>query len=137
MRNLELARVGDKLWSPKYGWGTFIIERCDNCLYYICVHFEEKDMMLSYNADGRILYGDVEPSLFFDIPEFYKKEEYPKRKNWRANIEGQYYLVNALGDIDCDIEKLYEIDNKRYLVGNYFKTEQEARESKLYNSYTR
>lgn len=62
------------------------------------------------------------------IKEFvdYVNEEYGLFKRWRAKKNEEYYYTNSVGDICNGIEGNYELDNKRYELGNYFKTEKEA-----------
>lgn len=53
-------------------------------------------------------------------------EKYGIPKRWRAKKNEEYYYTNSVGDICNGIEGNYELDNKRYELGNYFKTEKEA-----------
>lgn len=51
-----------------------------------------------------------------------------KKKRWRAKQGEEYYYINFQLEILFDKEDFAEIDEERYDVGNYFKTEQEAQE---------
>ena len=53
-----------------------------------------------------------------------------QKKKWKPEIDEKYWFINDCGMVDwaswCDDES----DNWRYLTGNVFKTEQEAKEYK-------
>lgn len=52
-----------------------------------------------------------------------------KPKRWRADISGEYFYINSTGLIGHCTDDYVEMDDVRYEVGNYFKTEQEAKET--------
>ena len=68
------------------------------------------------------------------IKEFvdYVNEEYGILKRWRAEEGEIYYSIAGVDVIKIDSENLVELDNRRYDLGNYFKTEEEAK--KIINS---
>lgn len=49
-----------------------------------------------------------------------------KTVRWRAEKDGEYYMVDTNGDINLCSEDNHSIDNNRYNFGNYFKTREEA-----------
>ena len=53
-------------------------------------------------------------------------EELPERKRWRAKKGGQYWCVQSDGGVIYDHEIKVDVDDERYEIGNYFKTEEEA-----------
>ncbi|BET14719.1 hypothetical protein [Fusobacterium vincentii] len=69
------------------------------------------------------------------IKEFvdYVNEEYGILKRWRAEEAGDnYFYISGTGEIRIDEEGGGEEDYLRYELGNYFKTDEEAR--KIINS---
>lgn len=49
-----------------------------------------------------------------------------ERKRWRAKKGGQYWCVQSDGGVVYDHEIEVDVDDERYEIGNYFKTEEEA-----------
>ena len=68
------------------------------------------------------------------IKEFvdYVNEEYGILKRWRAEEGENYYSIAGVDVIKIDSENLVELDNRRYELGNYFQTEEQAQ--KIINS---
>jgi hypothetical protein len=58
------------------------------------------------------------------VDEYNKKYGIPKR--WRAEDFRKYYYINSVSDICASAEEKQNLDNERYELGNYFKTEEEA-----------
>ena len=56
-------------------------------------------------------------------------EELPERKRWRAKKGGQYWCVQSDGGVVYDHEIKVDVDDERYEIGNYFKTEEEAQKA--------
>lgn len=63
-------------------------------------------------------YDILDSDWFEEIPEDYKR--------WRADEEGLYWFVGNEGEVYEDLENREHIDNGRYELGNYFRTEAEA-----------
>ena len=60
----------------------------------------------------------------------------PQSKRWKPNENERYYTIDDNGD-NCDlIWDNDRYDNWRYLIGNCFKTEEEAEEYKKQIEYT-
>lgn len=59
-----------------------------------------------------------------------KEIEKPKYKRWRAEMDNGYYYLDDFGDVQCEEDQRVDIDDFRYNIGNYFKTEEEAEEYK-------
>ena len=53
-------------------------------------------------------------------------KEFEVSKKWRAEEGEIYYSIAGVDVIKIDSENLVELDNRRYDLGNYFKTEAEA-----------
>jgi len=139
MNNLQGIKVGDKVWSIREGWGVVTSCRTDiDCLGYpIEVDFGNDSGISRYTFDGRYVENSWAPELFFDIPEVFKNNEYPKRKEWRGNIGEFYFFIDSIGTINRSIETEHEIDDSRYNVGNYFRTIEIASSSDIYKIYNR
>lgn len=50
----------------------------------------------------------------------------PPNKRWRAEKDDKYYFISTGGNINYDIENVVVLDDLRYVLGNYFKTAEEA-----------
>ena len=46
-------------------------------------------------------------------------------KRWRAKYDGKYFVVGNEGVIFEDVDERYDMDDRRYILGNYFKTKEE------------
>ena len=57
-------------------------------------------------------------------------EKYGIHKRWRAELKKGYFYIHSSGLLDENMECYHNIDNKRYDLGNYFKTEEEAQKVK-------
>lgn len=55
-----------------------------------------------------------------------KEIEKPKYKRWRAEKGGKYYFLDSSCSVVYMVDYYIEFDRKRYEVGNYFKTKEEA-----------
>ena len=54
--------------------------------------------------------------------------EYCNKQRWRAENNKTYYYINEIEEIYTAKEIFHPLDDSRYEVGNYFKTEKEAEE---------
>lgn len=54
-----------------------------------------------------------------------EKSNKPK-KRWRAEKDKIYYFIDSGLTVVSDIDNNFVTDNKRYKIGNYFKTKKEA-----------
>jgi len=77
--------------------------------------------------DNRYLINDSEKEkLEKSIKSI--NEKYGIKKRWRAEYSKNYFYINEMFKIKFDTESYWDIDNKRYENGNYFRTEQDAKE---------
>lgn len=53
-------------------------------------------------------------------------EKYGIPKRWRAEDFKKYHYINSVSDICVSTEEKQNLDNERYELGNYFRTEEEA-----------
>lgn len=56
--------------------------------------------------------------------------EKPKYKRWRAEMDNGYYYLDDFGDVQCVEDQRVDIDDFRYNIGNYGKTEWKLEEKK-------
>ena len=122
-QNFEVLKRGEfydretgveSVWAPEY-------IKDDNKLY---IQGKEND------KDSKILLVDKEDLK--KILEIVNKinEKYGIPKRWRAEKKGTYFYVADKGCISETWEDFDSADNKRYKLGNYFKTEEEAKKVK-------
>lgn len=57
-----------------------------------------------------------------EIEKLKKKEN----KRWRAQLNGEYFIITSNLDVDNTFEDDTSLDNTLYLCHNYFRTESEA-----------
>ena len=129
MKNLEGVKVGDKVWSVWAGWDT--IESIDSDEVYSITLSNGSN----YTMDGKTFCDDESPTLFFDIPEFYKNEIYPERPQYRAEKDSFYYFITIAGCVGSQRESNDIEDDKIFRAGNYFETKEEAMDSKFYKVF--
>jgi len=55
-----------------------------------------------------------------------------KPKRWRAVKGSRYYYAGDYGIVSLEIDDRHEFDNNRYKIGNYFRTEEEVKNSNIY-----
>lgn len=129
---VDKFKVGDKVWYLNKGWGNVVNDRYIKS-HPIIVEFKNGDMM-AFTGDGKCNNTDKNGALFFEeitIP----KSAYIRPK-WRAEKDREhYYYVSSYGSVGKDTDYRRNADNKRFEVGNYFKTEEEAKESKFYKVF--
>ncbi len=92
-----------------------------------------KEVMAAY-ADGQaIQYRQKNASshkwLDVDAPiwDWSSLDYRVKPVPWRAECGGIYYYVDNDATIESDVDNYSFIDNDRYVIGNYFSTEEEAK----------
>ncbi len=102
--------------SPEYPKGTIATQDGDGD-YNIII--ENDGIGLSYYLHAKQV--ENRPTVWGLIEE-------PKQsfKRWRAEMGGEYFFINDKGDVVGLTEAGDRFDNYRYLIGNYFQTEQEA-----------
>lgn len=86
----QKAKVNDKVYSPKYGWGIITDTNFSLPSFPIAVQFNGETGLFS--TDGKSLSTDVMPSIFWDVPVI------PTAPPVLETIEVKHYLV-----FDCVI----------------------------------
>ena len=124
-------KVGDEVHCIFYGKGECIKIEEDDRIFPVTIKFET-GRILSYTKDGRYLIDGIR-TLFFE--EIKIPESAYKRPKWRAKEGEFYFLVDTTGDILKILDSRNFYDDKKFKIGNYFKTEEEAKESKFYKVF--
>lgn len=81
----------------------------------------ESDNMLAYSQSELDEFPnilDVDGDWFEELPEEYKR--------WRAEDEQEYFFIDGEGFVRGTGECFFSSDDRRYELGNYFKTNEEA-----------
>lgn len=95
---------------------------------YISDTIECYDLYINSENDCFTIKNNLIESLEIFLQEF--NEKYGTAKRWRAEKKGIYFYVADKGCISDTWEDFDSADNKRYKLGNYFKTEEEAQKVK-------
>jgi len=56
-------------------------------------------------------------------------------KRWKANYNEQYFSITSYGEIILIIDQYTDINNNHYNSGNYFQTEELAKNSNIYKAF--
>lgn len=83
----------------------------------------------SSDKDDNIIFVTNEEKEIIENKVKLINEKYNIEKRWRAEEGGKYYSIyHSTLDIDSSYEHNNELDNKRYEIGNYFKTKELAKD---------
>jgi hypothetical protein len=124
---LKDKQEGLELYSPLYG--------CVHFLRIVSAGISVKTQAGGYKTiptNGK-LYRDGEIMLYPSNDNRDWTTFNPPR--WRAEIGGMYYAVNMFGDVDPVTDKTNRMDDLLYNCGNYFSSEDEAKESAIYKAF--
>lgn len=83
MEKFRTAKVGDKVWCVKFGWGT-IYKIYDDEIYGIKVEYIDTKGMTQYDSftfDGKYYKSDINPILFWNEIKLPTTEEDKKPFN--------------------------------------------------------
>lgn len=83
MGNFRKARVGDKVWSWRFGWGIITAIYPDQGPYPIHVRISGRVALYTY--EGYYSTDDVRPDLFWDEIKF--NEPPPPKRKRKVRIE--------------------------------------------------
>lgn len=108
--------LGDGEYIP------YITLRISNCVYNIYLTRDE--------VFPQVIKNIYIEELKQKIEEINKEFEVSKR--WRAEEKCSYWYIDSDNAINLTDENFYEEDDDRYNLGNYFKTDEEAK--KIINS---
>ena len=111
----EEARVGDRVWSPRFGWGT-ITEVQENVTYPICVVFDTvEDNETTFTQTGKQLLHDINPSLFWDT--FTMPSPLKPRQKVKRNVQGLINIYRASGFLITDSTIYSSQSNATNMIG--------------------
>ena len=80
------------------------------------------------DKDDNIIFVTNEEKEIIENKVKLINEKYNIEKRWRADEGGKYYSIyHSTLNIDSSYEHNNELDNKRYEIGNYFKTKELAK----------
>ena len=87
-------------------------DNCDKAIKRLATEEEKQKLLDALHKDGKD--WDAENKKIVDY-------------RWRAKYEGLYYFINtAYFEIKGTADINHSVDDMRYNIGNYFKTEQQA-----------
>ena len=81
----------------------------------------ESDRTIAYMASTLDKFNLLDSEWFEEIPEEYKR--------WRAERGETYYYISDDREVYDDTEEYHSLDGGRCLIGNYFKTREEAQKA--------
>ena len=82
------------------------------------------DLYINSENDCFTIKNNLVKSLEKFLVDF--NEKYGISKRWRAEEGENYYSIAGVDVIKIDSENLVELDNRRYELGNYFQTKEQA-----------
>ena len=95
---------------PTFKKGEIFI--CDGDLW------QKSDNILAYTESELDEFPNILKDWFEELPEEYER--------WRAEDEQEYFYIDSEGFVRCIGESFFSCDDRRYELGNYFKTMEEA-----------
>ena len=90
---------------------------------YVC---NDKIFINRVYPNTPFIAGNETTFIFKDIVDKIN-QKYGIPKRWRAEQKKGYFYVYSNGFVDETMERYNSIDNQRYELGNYFRTEEEAK----------
>ncbi|MGL5099426.1 MAG: hypothetical protein ACRC6B_05240 [Fusobacteriaceae bacterium] len=127
-----MFKRGKKVWYAGIGWGVVtIVDSQRN--YPVEVKFEHNDLVRSFKEDGKLSEYDKNSSLFLE--EILIPKEAMLGYIWRAKETEGYWHINAYGITEYRREGNCFVDRWLHEARNYFKTEESALESELYEAF--
>lgn len=129
IKEFDEFEVGDRVWDIKYGWGE-VVSIDEYNLFSVKVVFERLTKLYSKNGKDTI---DKNRTLFFE--EIKIPESATKRPRWRAEKKNDFYYISVEGKVCTTADMYSKIYDEMYESGNYFKTEEDAKNSKIYKAF--
>ena len=128
-----MFKVGDRVYDiifKEYG------EVVDVILADDCVEVGFGENIVCYTFDGKIkeIFSQIR-SLYFKEFEINIPKEALVRPRWRAPEGDIYAMVDHFGYIIGERESNSPADDRLFSIGNYFKTKEEAANSKFYKAF--
>ena len=99
--------------------------------------FEERESPYEYKELGQVVADGCLTRPWLTVSEINNFDEWfeeipEKHERWRGGRGDSYYFIDDEGAIRHEIDTNDGMDNYRYNIGNYFKTEAEAESYKKY-----
>ena len=92
------------------------------------VNFENNPEYFTYSSIEKITPEEFQAE-FEKLGYVYDFETHTAgKKRWRAERGCEYFFFSSILEINNDFDIYASLDNKRYNLGNYFKTEEDAEE---------
>ena len=115
-------------------YGKGIVKRIDIGSYPVRVEFfyVNSTLTIGYTQDGKYTEEGLRTLFFEEIPI---PESAYKKPKWRAEKGCNYFYVMSDGNINITFDDRTECNDLCFKHGNYFKTEEEAKESKFYKVF--
>lgn len=117
----------DKIFDIVFGAGEVNRIDGDN----VIVHFTCSDLEYEYDQRG-CMTDCARRTLYFKPFDFVIPEEATIKPKWRAEQNKSYFFINSFGDIEQTTELSNTADDRRFLKRNYFRNENDAKNSKIY-----
>lgn len=117
----------DKIFDIVFGAGE--VNRIEEGS--VIVHFTCSDLGYEYDQRG-CMTECARRTLYFKPFDFIIPEEATIKPKWRAEQNKSYFFINSFGDIEQTTELSNTTDDRRFLKRNYFRNENDARNSKIY-----
>lgn len=124
-------KVGDTVYCIIHGKGI-ICQISGSIDYPVLVKFSDGELKRCYTQDGRYV-KEGGRALFFE--EIIIPESAYKRPRWRAKSGDIYCHICGTGLIMHSAEYNTLENDAHFNTGNYFKTEEQAKESKFYKVF--
>ncbi len=104
--------------------------------YLYCVSIRKEDISgISEDALDKLIESKSAPveKAMKALEASLKALEVVEQARWKTN--GKYYYIDTYGEVRTTSDEGWTGDKKRYGRGNYFKTEQDAKRSTIYNAF--
>jgi hypothetical protein len=135
---LKNAPEGMELYSAIHGPVKFgrVYTGVNGSNFYPIEVLDDQDCEQYYTADGKYFNLENAECVLFPSKENRDWSTF-KIPRWRAERGSHYFYVTSWGEIYKAADIYSGNDDQAWKSGNYFKTVDEAVESKIYNAFNR
>lgn len=98
------AKVGDKVWSSLYGWGTVVRKDLTLEEYPLQVRFDNE--VRSYTLGGYMMTNHRSPSLFWKEQKFDLSQPEPKSFWIVGSSHTRYAIYNSVKRTPTEMEQI-------------------------------
>ena len=131
-KDKSIFKVGQRVWSFEEGYGIVTDVRDTKIFDYPVIVLFDNDIAIHFTTDGRA-HIRCNRTLFFEEIPIPKSALKPKR--WRAYSDKEFYYISSRGIILIGDDRHTTFFDQLYESGNYFQTEEEAKNSDLYKVF--